>query len=267
VPWHAAYRHVDGHDRHLVQDATVSYVPSGRLLCEAVARPDVRGADAVLVGNPVGDLPAGGAEAMTIQESCYPDGVFLGGTGWTKRQWIPALAGRGTPAQVCAHLRGPLGVLHLACHAFADVRKPLQSRIELAGGALSARDLLELNPARPLELALVVLAGCTTQVSGVDYDEALSLSATFLAIGARTVVGSLWRVPAGWSTAALMWLFHENVRRHGLAPAEALRRAQITLLEDSPALDGMPEALLELRPDGSGATAIESWAGFTPQGR
>ncbi len=266
VPWHAAYRRVDGHDRHLVQDATVSYVPSGRLLCEAVTRPDVRGDAALLVGNPVGDLSDGAAEAMAIRDSCYPGGRFLGGTGQA-HWWIPAPAGPGTPAEVREHLRGPLGVLHLACHAFAEVRSPLRSRIELSGGALSARDLLELSPARPLELALVVLAGCTTQVSGVDYDEALSLSATFLAIGARTVVGSLWRVPAGWSTAALMWLFHENLRRHGLAPAEALRRAQIALLEESPSLDGLPEALLELRPPGSRAIGIESWAGFTPQGR
>ncbi|WP_328618136.1 CHAT domain-containing protein [Amycolatopsis sp. NBC_00355] len=266
VPWHAAYRPVDGHDRHFVQDATVSYVPSGRLFCEAVARPDVRGDDALLVGNPAGDLPDGAAEAVAIRDSCYPGGVFLGGTGRT-RWWIPASAGPGTPEQVRDHLRGPLDVLHLACHAFADVRSPLRSRIELAGGALSARDLLELSPARPLELALVVLAGCTTQVSGVDYDEALSLSATFLAIGARTVVGSLWRVPAGWSTATLMWLFHENVRRHGLTPAEALRQAQLTLLEQSAPLDGIPDALLELRPAGSGTIGIESWAGFSPQGR
>lgn len=104
-------------------------------------------------------------------------------------------------------------------------------------------------------------------MSGVDYDEALSLSATFLAIGARTVVGSLWRVPAGWSTATLMWLFHENVRRHGLTPAEALRQAQLTLLEQSAPLDGIPDALLELRPAGSGTIGIESWAGFSPQGR
>jgi len=264
VPWHAAYRAVDGRDRHLVQDAVVSYVPSGRLFCEAVARPDVRGDDAVLVGNPDGGLAAGGVEAMTVRDSCYPGGVFLGGTG-QKRWWIPAPAGPGTPGQVRDHLRSPLGVLHLACHAVADVRSPLQSRITLAGGALSARDLLELSPARPLELALVVLAGCTTQVSGVDYDEALSLSATFLAIGARTVVGSLWRVPAGWSTAALMWLFHENVRRRGLAPAEALRSAQLALLEESPSLDALPDALLELRP--AGPIGIESWAGFTVQGR
>lgn len=267
VPWHAAYRPIEGRDRYLVQSATVSYVPSGRLFCEAIARSEVRGDDALLVGNPVGDLPSGAVESLAIRDSGYPCGVFLGGTGQAPRRWIPAPAGPGTPEQVRDHLRGPLAVLHLACHAFADVRSPLRSRIELAGGALSARDLLELSPARPLEVALVVLAGCTTQVSGADYDEALSLSATFLAVGARTVVGSLWRVPAGWATAAMMWLFHDNVRRHGLAPADALRRAQIALLEESPSLDALPDTLQQLRPAGSGLTGIESWAGFTPQGR
>lgn len=42
------------------------------------------------------------------------------------------------------------------------------------------------TPARsgPLGLDLVTVASCTTQVSGVEYDEALSLCSTFLAIGA-----------------------------------------------------------------------------------
>lgn len=109
VPWHAAHRPINGRDRHFVEDATVSYVPSGRLLCEAVARPEVPGDEALLVGNPAGDLPAGAVEAVVIRNSGYPDGVFLGGTGQAPRRWIPAPAGPGTPGQVRDHLRNPLG--------------------------------------------------------------------------------------------------------------------------------------------------------------
>ncbi|SFW92107.1 CHAT domain-containing protein [Amycolatopsis australiensis] len=270
VPWHAAWRPIGGRDRYLVQDATISYAPSGRLFCEAVERPEILSHNAVLVGNPGRNLLAGAVEAKAIRDACYEQGVFLGGTGQAPRRWTPSPDGRGTPEEILERLRSPLRVLHLACHAVANVREPLRSSIELAGAPrsdLSAAELLELSPTRPLELSVVVLAGCTTHVTGVDYDEALSLSTTFLAIGARTVVGSLWLVPAGWATAHMMFLFHHNLCHQRLPPAEALRKAQIGMLESEPrALRSMPEELKELRRSDAGEFAIEHWAGFTHQG-
>ncbi|GAB3735017.1 hypothetical protein GCM10027598_60850 [Amycolatopsis oliviviridis] len=271
VPWHAANRLVGDRRRYLLQDATISYVPSGRLFCEAVGRTDVDSECAVLVGNPGRNLLAGGVEAKAVRDSFYADGVLLGGTGQQPRRWVPAPEGPGKPSEVLDHLRSPLRLMHLACHAVANMRDPLLSTIELAGeprSDLSATELLALSPTRPLDVGLVVLAGCTTHVSGSDYDEALTLSTTFLALGTRTVIGSLWRVPAGWVTAHLMFLFHHNLRHELLPPGEALRRAQISLLDPEPKLpETMPDELKNLRPATVVEIDVEHWAGFTHQGR
>ncbi|GAB2995644.1 CHAT domain-containing protein [Amycolatopsis acidiphila] len=260
VPWHAAFRRIEDKERYLVQDATVSYVPSGQLLCEAVHRPEVTSGRPVLVGNPAGNLGPGAYEAFSVREAFYPAGSLL---GTLPRPWVAD--GAGTAGELLERLGGPLPLVHLACHAEADLRQPLRSTIELADGDVSSTELLRLSPTRALELGLAVLAGCTTNASGVDHDEALSLSTTFLAIGARTVIGSLWLVPAGRATVQLMFLFHHNLRQHGLPPAEALRRAQLWLLDPQRSCpDTMPLALraLPLDPDDS----IECWAGFTHQG-
>jgi hypothetical protein len=266
VPWHAAYRLIGGSRRYLVQDATISYIPSGRMLCGTATSVVIEDGAAVLVGNPARNLADGAVEAKAIREVFYPEGRFLGGDNEPPRPWRPSPDGAGTPEDVLAVLRGRVSLLHLACHAEADLARPLRSTIELAGSRLSSAQLLELNPTSALELGLVALAGCATQAGGVEYDEALSLSTTFLAIGAHTVIGSLWRVPAGRATAQLMFMFHHHLN-DGLPPAEALRQAQLWLLRadrDYPA--SMPRRLREL-PDRGIERAIESWAGFTHLGR
>jgi hypothetical protein len=270
VPWHAAYRLIGGSRRYLVEDATISYIPSGRMLCGTASSSAIEDGAAVLVGNPARNLADGAVEAKAIQAVFYPDGRFLGGDNEPPRPWRPSPDGAGTPEDVLTALRGRVTLLHLACHAEANLVRPLRSTIELAGTPMSARlssaQLLDLNPTSALELGLVALAGCATQAGGVEYDEALSLSTTFLAIGARTVIGSLWRVPAGRATAQLMFMFHHHLNS-GRPPSEALRHAQLWLLRpdrDYPAT--MPRRLREL-PDRGTERAIESWAGFTHLGR
>lgn len=270
VPWHAAYRLIGGSRRYLVEDATISYIPSGRMLCGTASSSAIEDGAAVLVGNPARNLAEGAVEAKAIQAVFYPDGRFLGGDNVPPRPWRPSPDGAGTPEEVLRALRGRVALLHLACHAEANLVRPLRSTIELAGTPMPARlssaQLLDLNPTSALELGLVALAGCATQAGGVEYDEALSLSTTFLAIGARTVIGSLWRVPAGRATAQLMFMFHHHLSG-GRPAAEALRQAQLWLLRADRAYPAtMPRRLREL-PDRGAERAIESWAGFTHLGR
>jgi CHAT domain-containing protein len=256
-----------GVPRYLVQDMSISYVPSARLFCDVLARDEVTQGRPVLVGNPARDLPAGAAEATAVRDVFHPDGLFLGGHSRAPRPWKPSPDGSGTPAQVLEALRKPLPLLHLACHAVADMRQPLQSHVRLATAHLSAVELLELSPVDVVPLGIVNLAGCTTNVSGVDYDEALSLATTFLAIGARTVIGSLWRVPAGRGTAHLMFMFYHYLRTE--RPADALRRAQLWMLDEGRELpDTMPESLRALPSSAAFDPAdVASWAGFTQLGR
>ncbi|PRY34264.1 CHAT domain-containing protein [Umezawaea tangerina] len=268
VPWHAARRMIDGAERYLVQDVPVSYVPSARLFRDLVARDEVDGGRAALIGNPARDLPTGAYEAKAIRDAFYPEGSLLGGFGQPPRPWRPAEDGMGTPEEVLALLGAPLPALHLACHAVADMRGPLRSEVRLAAGTLSARRLLAHNPTAVLPLGLVNLAGCTTSVSGTDYDEALSLSTTFLAIGARTVIGSLWRVPSGRTTAHLMFLFYHYLSTERLPPADALRKAQLWMLDPGRTYPAsMPDYLRGLAPSPEfDYPDIECWAGFTQQG-
>ncbi|WP_439657466.1 CHAT domain-containing protein [Lentzea sp. HUAS TT2] len=264
IPWHAA-----GHDgRHLVQDVTISYTPSARMFCDVIERDEVMAGTPVLVGNPARNLHAGAIEANGLRDAFYPGGLFLGSLTAMPRAWRPAQDGAGTADDVMRLLAEPLPLLHLASHAVADMREPLRSQVDLASGPLSARALLDISPVDILPLGLVNLACCTTNVSGVDYDEALSLATTFLAIGARTVVGSLWWVPSGRATAHLMYMFYHHLNA-GLSAAEALRRAQLWMLDPGRVLpDAMPEELRAMIPaDGFSEEQIECWAGFTPLGR
>ncbi|GAA3865298.1 hypothetical protein GCM10022243_34360 [Saccharothrix violaceirubra] len=255
VPWHAACH--DG--RHLLEDLTLTTVPSARVFLDLVDRPAVTGTP-VLVGNPDRRLHAGAHEIALLNRLHYADAVCLGLRPTHRRPTPTFPDGSGTPEQVLARLGEPVSVLHLACHARADMRHPLASSITLSNGELSARTLLGLEPTGTLALGVVALAACETGSTWVDHDEALSLATTFLTIGARSVVGSLWKVPAR-GTTRLMALFHHFLRTE--PPATALRRAQLCLLdpdrEPPPAALGLPAGEHDRDP--------ANWAGFVASGR
>ncbi|MEU5692287.1 CHAT domain-containing protein [Actinosynnema sp. NPDC020468] len=267
VPWHAAVRRDQGRERRLAEDVRLTSTPSARLFCEAVARTAVTAGRAVLVGNPARDLLPGATEVEALRAAFHPDAVVMGARNRPPRPavWFPD--GPGTPAEVVARLEVPVPVLHLACHAVADMRRPLDSAVHLAGSdVLSAGELLGLSPTRPVDLGLVVLAACATNAGGVDYDETLSLSTAFLAVGARSVVGSLWRVPAGARTVCLMFVLHHHLAR-GLAPADAVRETQLWALDPNrelpePAPDHLRRAARE-----EDLADPRCWAAFVLVGR
>jgi CHAT domain-containing protein len=261
VPWHAASTVRRTGRRYAVEDIVVSYSPSARMMCQAARRPDRPIRSALVVGNPSGDLPGAGAEARAVHRRFYPDGAYLG---------QPAGDGEGTPEEVLAWIEnaapGP-SLLHFACHARVDADKPADAHLVLAHGRrLAARDLLDASRLAALDVDMIYLAACTTHVGGKDYDEVLSLATAFLAAGARTVFGSLWRVPDE-ATSLLMYLVHHHITIDGCAPAEALHRAQLWMLDsERQPPDGMPQELARLcsRPD---AADPVSWAAFTHLGR
>ena len=267
VPWHAAVRDQDGVARHLVQDAVISYAASGRLLVELAARAPVADGDVVLIGDPTGDLPSAGVEAEAVRAAFHPDATYLGTvTGQAGRH------GRGTAAELLERFTAPArpcSVLHLACHARAEPADPERSCLVLAGGELlQIQDLLDRSPTVSLPLDAVLLAACSTTVSGLDHDEAFSLATAFLAAGARSVVASLWPVPDA-STAHLMFMIHHFRTVDGSSMADALRQAQLWMLDPGRTLQStFPRDLAA-----SGAADEQAyrdpvaWAAFTHQGR
>jgi CHAT domain-containing protein len=139
----------------------------------------------------------------------------------------------GPAATRAALLKPPLldtRILHLATHARAESDHPALSRIALASGdELTLADIYGL----PLHARMVVLSGCETalgrQVAG---EGPVGLTRAFFYAGARTVVASLWNVQDR-ATAELMRRFYEGHLSRRLAPAAALRAAQLALRKDT----------------------------------
>ncbi|MEV6851130.1 CHAT domain-containing protein [Actinoplanes sp. NPDC051411] len=253
VPWHAA----NGSGRWAIDEASFSYVASGRLLVEVAGRAAPPPGDVGLViGNPdtgrdADALPEAGAEATTIFREHYARGRFCG----RPSDPFVAASGPGRPEDVFAWLTGagtpPATVLHLACHGVVRSDGPASSYLLLAGGApVSAEELLRAAAARPAgrSLGLVSLAACTTHRAGRAYDEAVTLSTAFLVAGATTTVGSLWPVPDR-ETARLMVAFHGNLAGRRMPPHLALREAQRAMR------------------DADDDTTLTHWAGFVHLGR
>ncbi|NGN63476.1 CHAT domain-containing protein [Streptomyces sp. A7024] len=271
VPWHAAWRDAEtgpvgrryaetgpAGRRYALQDLQISYMPSARMLCEVAARSAPGGATgvatpAVVVGNPTGDLRHAGEEAQAIHRVFYPAGVHLD-------------ARDATAPAVLARLRGGrAGTVHLACHGVVRPGGRHSAYLELAGGSrLVAEELTEAaGPGGGLDL--VCLAACWSNVSGRGYDEAYSLATAFLAAGARTVLGSLWPVPDE-ATSLLMYMAHHYLRRQSAAPAAALRRAQLWMLDPHRRPPPDMPAHLANRVRLIRAQDLAGWAGFTHQG-
>ncbi|KOG47116.1 hypothetical protein ADK74_10740, partial [Streptomyces decoyicus] len=61
------------------------------------------------------------------------------------------------------------------------------------------------------------------------HDEALTLATALVTGGAADVVGSRWPVRDG-PTSVMMAVFHHHVTAGGLAPPDALRAAQVWML-------------------------------------
>jgi CHAT domain-containing protein len=252
--------------RYAVEDAVLSYVPSARLLCEMGARKAAkRDHRALVVGNPTGGLLNAEIEAHAVLNTFYPDGIYFGQSSSDQA------AGIGSPGEVLAHM-GTKGmaappVVHFACHGVSVAEPPAGSYLELAG-TLTVEMLLEharqRDPDQPG--AMVVLSACTTDVSGDDYDEALTIATGFLVAEASTVVGSLWPVPDR-RTATLMFMFHHYLNRMELAPADALRAAQLWMLDpDRIAPRDMPQELARHVRE-PGLADPYAWAAFAHRGR
>jgi CHAT domain-containing protein len=129
-------------------------------------------------------------------------------------------------------------MVHFASHGLVDSRFPLNSALALTipeapkdgeeNGLLQAWEIFDKVR---LNADLVVLSACETGLGKDMGGEGLvGLTRAFQYAGARTVVASLWSV-ADESTARLMKVFYGYLKAGG-AKDEALRAAQITLLQD-----------------------------------
>jgi CHAT domain-containing protein len=106
---------------------------------------------------------------------------------------------------------------------------------------------------------------CDSDLAAAHYDEALTLATAFLAAGACTVVGARWAIRVEQSSL-LAFMFHYFLARDGLAPRDALRQAQLWMLDpDRPVPDEIPP---ELAGKARTRTLAQPafWAAITHQG-
>ncbi|WP_051807398.1 CHAT domain-containing protein [Actinoplanes subtropicus] len=269
VPWSAARR---AGGEPAVHHVAISQAASARLLCHTAGRPPVRPSrNGLVVGDPATPwtaLPGARLEAYEIHQTFYRGSRYL---GRRPQDDDVSPSGAGTPAEVTKWLTDPGlaggGLLHLACHAVADTERGRSYLLLDGGQELAADRLVDLLAGRPdRELGLVVLAGCNTGKAITGYDEAYSLGTAFLAAGARSVLSTQWSIPDG-STSVLMFMVHQFLMVDRRTPWEALRDAQLWMLDpDREIPDRMP-AELRKRLNESDPTDITGWAGFVHWGR
>ncbi len=224
LPLHAApYAASDG-PRVMLDEFVVSYAPSlgawMRCRQRAVASAGVP-ASLLAIGNPLPlpaplqDLPFARAEVEQIAPFFAGRSIVLCEEQATLSALTDQLAG-------CSHL-------HLACHGVFSAQAPQSSGVLLSGGTpLTLATLLDLPRLKNARLA--VLSTCQSAMSDVEDlpEEVVGLPSGFLQAGVPGVIGTLWPV-ADLSTALLMNRLYRSMLYYGLAPAAALREAQMFL--------------------------------------
>lgn len=101
-------------------------------------------------------------------------------------------------------------------------------------GKINVKDLNKLLRTREKQVShpieLLVFSACET--ADGDNRAALGLAGVAVRAGARSTLATLWKV-SDESTAALMVRFYKELARPGVTKAEALRRAQQSLLQNN----------------------------------
>lgn len=225
IPWHAACSTDDpALARRALDTAVLSYAASAALLCRTAARTpaDSRGRPGsgtrqLLVGNPGGDLPFAATEVRFLKDVLYPGATVWGEPAESTDGPAPAKRVRTALAE------GHVDLFHYAGHARIDSRQMGASALVMGEQSLRAETICRLRPDSDQGF-LACLAACTTHLTTAVFNEAFTLSTAFLAGGASTVIGSLWRIPDD-GTAILMFMLHHELAR-GTRPVEALHRAQ-----------------------------------------
>lgn len=286
VPWHAARLPAAASHDYVCQIAVISYAASGGQFLRTVKRAsrDTTGA-AVLIADPRQELTYAELEATALYEAFYPQARLYG--EFFEPPVEPVAA--GTPDEVLALLSDPSkapSLLHVASHGSAGVR-PTVSALHLAfpdgtdvlpaeeGGPGAEPDRGMLTVTRLLDRPwheqpgaqgpLVVLSACETDLSTRDHDEALTLTTAFVSGGARNVVGSRWTAQDG-ASALMMAVFHHYLTVEGQGPADALRAAQLWMLDPDRKNPGSLTGALLREIRRPGLERLPVWAAFIHQG-
>lgn len=223
VPLHA----VKVQGRYLIERNPVCYSPSASVMKYCHTKRKGRRQNALVIGDPLGDLSHAREEAFTVADLFGTEPV------------IGEAAQKASVVSLLSEHSERFDILHFACHGRLDREQPLRSGIVLAGDGQDANDVDGCNAERltadeifqlQLEADLVTLSACD---SGVNErrpgDELIGLTRALIYAGTPSVLVSLWAVN-DFSTRLLMEKFYLELRnsneKNPVTKAEALRIAQ-----------------------------------------
>ena len=273
VAWHAARQPLAGGYRYAMQEAVFSYASSARQFVDTARRqPRPWAREPVLISDAEPSLQTTATGICHLHSAHYPAAEVF---GYARLVSPEPLDVPGTEAatqdDVLAALphesRPGASLLHFGCHGEARV-PVLGSRLNLGEGHTVAVEAIlrqARNTSGQASGGLVVLASCLTDVAEADYDEAVTLATAFLSAGAVGVVAARWQVPDR-DTALFMAAFHHYLNGSDRHPAEALRSAQVWMLDPGREPPGpLPEVLSDETTQADLADPA-AWAGFGYQG-
>ncbi|MEM8929903.1 MAG: CHAT domain-containing tetratricopeptide repeat protein [Acidobacteriota bacterium] len=213
-------------DRYLAEEIAVVYLPSVGSLAEfrlGDANRDaafVERSENLIVGDPISYLPA------------LP-GARREATDVARLLNVEPLIGSDATEAMIRDKLSTSRLVHIAAHGVFDTEDPRFSRLVLSGdprfdGYLEVHEILDL-PLSSVER--VVLSGCQTGLGEITAgDDVIGLARSWLFAGARSVVSTLWMIDDEVSSRLMVDFYHRS--ETGNDPAEALRQAQVHLLQD-----------------------------------
>jgi len=234
LPFAALLEPVSG--KYLIEKYTIIYAPSSTVFLARTESAKQRGASSseqcLSVGNPSFDrerfpslpeLPSTESEAVCVAR-CYERRRLL-----LAREAKESALRREMPQ---------VEIIHIASHGIANEQMPELSGVimanEGAGAGPFSDGMLQAWEVSRLKLPrarLVVLAACQTWIGRNYYGEGMvGLARAFIVADVPLVIASLWPVKTA-ETEELMCSFHQQRTQGSLSTAQALRKAQLKMLQ------------------------------------
>jgi len=226
-------------DKFLIQDYNIAYAPSAAILKYSLeTRKASIPADStklLAVANPTLDLPYSEKEVRTIAKMFNIADTLIGS--------------RVSEDTVVKCLNKDYHIIHLATHAIIDERSPLFSYLVLGSIDTLNQDTLlaesssifdtrdnrlltyEIFNLNLSAASLVTLSACETAGGRLFLGEGMiGLTRAFMKAGASSVITTLWDIDDKF-TQKIMTTFYEQNLKKGMTKAQALRTAQLDMIE------------------------------------
>ncbi|BAY23162.1 tetratricopeptide domain protein [Calothrix sp. NIES-2100] len=227
VPIAALY---DG-QKYLIEKYSVALVPSLQLISpQKFPRKQLK------------VLAAGVSEQINVQGEFFAALVNVPKELEQIKQTFPAsqklLNQEFTSKTIEKQLKSNFPVVHLATHGLFSSNPQRNFIITGDGKSISIGELSKLLKESGTNIELLVLSACETATG--DERAVLGLAGMAVRSGAHSTLASLWPV-GDTSTALFMGQFYQNLKKPGNKQIEALRTAQLSLLESLKSNPPFPE--------------------------